>query len=545
MRRPVHGGNDMVRTRLPLACLFAVCCSGDAFAADASGALRQVRTDHGLVEGSPSTDGAVRAFKGIPYAAPPVGTLRWRSPQPSADWSGVRKATEFGSRCVQSHPGVEIAFRDRGESEDCLFVNVWTPAKAATQKLPVLVWIHGGAFTDGAASEPRYDGENLARKGIVVVSLNYRLGVLGLFAHPELTQESDVHASGNQGLLDQLAALRWVAANIAAFGGDPGNVTIAGESAGSQSVSALMASTIAQPYFHKAIGESGALFPTIDNDYVPRPLADAEAVGLKFAKSIDVPSIAALRAMPAESVTQAATKSGSFKAAVDLDGYFLPASVGKIYAGGDQAHVPLLAGWNADEGTLLALPAKGQLTAGGFKVLATVRFGFDVGSFLKLFPADNDAQAYASAAQLAGDDFAAYGTWKWLNVQAQSGQPAVYRYYFEQVPANKPGATLARLPLAEMGSYHSAELEYVFQTLKRDGVPLTPGDLKLADAMSSYWVNFAKTGNPNGNGLPEWPAYTAGLGYPVMHLRGDAIRAAPEDDRARYQFIDAHAAKPK
>jgi para-nitrobenzyl esterase len=540
--RPGAREGEMVARTLKVAWMLAVAWAANVPAAEVAGTLRQARVANGVLEGGSEAGGAVHVFKGVPYAAAPVGDLRWRPPQAPANWAGVRKATEFGARCTQGHPDL-FPFLDKGESEDCLFVNVWTPAKSPAQKLPVLVWIHGGAFTDGASSEARYDGTNLARKGIVVVSLNYRLGIFGFFSHPELTKEQPDHASGNQGLLDQLAALRWVSANIAAFGGDPGNVTIAGESAGAHSVSALMASASAQPYFQKAIGESGALFHTLDNEYTPHPLADAERLGSKFAKSINAPSIADLRGLPADTLAHAA--ASSFKTAVCIDGSFLTTSVAKAFATNAQARVPLLAGWNSDEGSMLVLGAKKQLTAGGFKMLASVRYGFDTLSLLKIFPADNDAQAYVSATQLAGDDFVAYGTWKWLNLQSQSGQPAVYRYYFEQVPANKPGATMGPLPLSEMGSYHSAELEYVFQTIKRDGVPLTTKDIKLADQMSSYWTNFIKTGDPNGNGLPSWPAYQSAGGYPVMHLVGDTSHAAPEDDRARYTFMDAHAVKPK
>jgi para-nitrobenzyl esterase len=505
---------------------------------------RQVTTTDGVVEGTMGASGSVRVFRGIPFAEAPIGALRWQPPQPVEHWTGTRKAVAYGAHCMQAGIFPGTVFADGGESEDCLFVNLWTPAKAANQKLPVIVWVHGGGFVDGASSEPRYDGENLAKKGAVVVTFNYRLGIFGFFAHPELTAESGRGASGDYGLLDQVAALRWVAANVAAFGGDPDNVTIAGESAGSLCISALMASPPAQGLFHKAIGESGAFFNDSETGGIPtQTQAEIEAAGAKFAKAIGAPTLADLRARPAADLSRASLKA-SFPSTVSIDGYVLPARVDELYARGAQAHVPLLAGWNADEGKFMIVGAKQKLTAGGFKLLATIRFGFQTGAFLTLYPAATDEEANTSAEQLAGDDFTAYSTWKWLNLQARSEAP-VYRYFFEQIPANAPGAMVGTLPASALGSMHAGEIEYVFQTLKWHDVPLTPGDLRLADTMSSYWVNFAKNGDPNGPGLPTWPRYAAAGGYPVMHLAGNSSHAAPEDNRARYEFLDAQAPKAK
>ena len=316
-------------------------------------AADQVATDKGVVEGTASADSKARIFKGIPFAAPPVGALRWKAPQPVASWTGVRKAAEFGSRCMQGHIYNDMIFRDPGPSEDCLYLNVWTPAASAQEKLPVMVWIYGGGYSAGAASEPRQDGENLARKGVVVVSMNYRLGVFGFFVHPELAKESGHGSSGNYGLMDQVAALQWVQSNIAAFGGDPGNVTIFGESAGSFSVSAQMASPLAQGLFQRAIGESGAFFSaTLDL----KPLVKAEEDDAKFAEAVGAPTLEALRAKPADELLKVALRQGGgVRFAPDIDGWFFPETAYAIYAAGKQSHVPLLAGWNADEGSARAI----------------------------------------------------------------------------------------------------------------------------------------------------------------------------------------------
>src|SRR5579859_1123232 len=266
-------------------------------------AAQQVRTEAGTVEGSTNHDGKVQIFKGIPYAAPPVGALRWKEPQPVAKWEGVRKATEFGARCMQGNVFGDMVFRDAGTSEDCLYLNVWTPKASAEAKLPVMVWIYGGGFQAGATSEPRQDGEALAHRGVVIVSMNYRLGIFGFFSHPELTKESAHHASGNYGLLDQVAALEWVRKNIAAFGGDPENVTIFGESAGSFSVSALMASPRSKGLIHRAIGESGAFF---GRTLMAKPLAQSEQDAAKWAESNGADTLEKLRAMPAQQLLEAA-----------------------------------------------------------------------------------------------------------------------------------------------------------------------------------------------------------------------------------------------
>ena len=395
-----------------------------------AGALAaQVRTAAGLVEGATDQTTGVRSFLGVPFAAPPVGDLRWRPPQPPAAWEGVRKATSFGPRCMQAPIFGDMIFRDE-VSEDCLYLNVWTPARSADDRLPVMVWIYGGGFQAGSASEPRQDGSHMAQKGVVVVSFNYRLGIFGFFAHPELTAESPHKASGNYGLLDQVAALEWVRKNIAAFGGDPGNVTIFGESAGSFSVSALMASPLAKGLFEKAIGESGAFFTAGSQTLAPKDLAASEAAGEKFAQSAGAASLAELRAKPADAVLQAAIKGQWFSP--NVDGYMLPTDAYAIFSAGRQNDVPLLAGWNADEVRGSVTLAKEKTTAASFSAKVKQRFGEDASAILEAYPASTDAQALESAASLASDLFIGYSTWKWVEMQKATGHSPVFVYSFDR-----------------------------------------------------------------------------------------------------------------
>jgi len=494
----------------------------------------QVRTANGVLEGVLSADGKVRVFKGIPYAAPPVGALRWKAPQPAVSWTGVRNAAEFGPRCMQGRIYDDMIFRDNGPSEDCLYLNVWMPAAPAEARLPVMFWIHGGGFAAGSSSEPRQDGGNLSRKGVLVVSLNYRLGVFGFFSHPELARESDRDAAGNYGLLDQIAALEWVHKNIAAFGGDPNHVTIFGESAGSFSVSALMASPLSRGLFRRAIGESGAFF---GHTLRSKPLAQTEEADTRFAEStLGTSNLEKLRETPAGEILEAALKQKGHSFDPNIDGYFLPEDVRAIFSYGDQRRVPLLAGWNADEAGPESIFGKNSPTAENFVAYVRAHFGADAPRLLKLYPAATDAQAKRSARDLAGDRFIAYGTWKWIEMQLKTAKSPVYRYEFDQalpLPASE-----AQKPGAEPTAYHSGEIEFVFGVLSSKDLPWRAEDYKVSELMSSYWTNFAKTGDPNGPGLPEWPRYTRRKGYPVMHLSANP-QSAPDRHRGRYEFLDS------
>jgi para-nitrobenzyl esterase len=489
-----------------------------------------VKVDTGRVKGV--VNNGIAAFKGIPFAAPPVGALRWKAPQPALPWNDVRDAAEFGPRCMQAPIYDDMVFRDKGPSEDCLYLNVWTGAASAKARLPVMVWIYGGGFAAGATSEPRQDGENLAKKGVVVVSMNYRLTVFGFFSHAELAKESGHNSSGSYGLLDQVAALQWVHKNIAGFGGDPSKVTIFGESAGSFSVSALMASPLAQGLFQRAIGESGAYFGKVLD---LKPLSQSEEADAKFAESIGAHSLADLRAKPAAELLDAAVKQKEIWFSPNIDGYFLPQSVREIYASGKQSHVPLLAGWNHDEGGYGSVFEKDAPTAANFVAYAHKHFGDKADQFLKLYPADSDEQAKRSAQDLSGDQFIAYSTWKWIEMQGATGKSTLYRYEFDDAPPTPANAAAA--DAAPRGAYHSAEIEFVFGALASKNLPWRPEDKALSDLISTYWSNFAKNGDPNSTGLPQWPVYNSQGSYPVMHLDATS-HAAPDDHRGRYEFLD-------
>jgi para-nitrobenzyl esterase len=509
----------------------------------------EIKTESGIVSGTLNFDGTVRMFKGIPFAAPPVGELRWKPPQSPLSWQGIRPADKFGPACMQTDVYGDIHFRDVQPSEDCLNLTLWLPAHPTQAKLPVIVWFYGGGFVAGGNSETRYDGEHLAKKGVIIVSPNYRLGVFGFFSHPELTKESEHHASGNYGLLDQVAALHWVLRNISAFGGDPHNITVAGESAGSLSVSALMASPLSKDLFQKAIGESGAFFPSRPTgDMHLEPVAETEKLGVKLAQSVAASSLAQLRAIPADDLLQAAAKMNrGFEFHPNIDGYFLTTDVATVYAQGTQSHIPLLAGWNADENKTSVLLAPQRPTAKSFVEAAQARFGDQAPEFLTLYPAATDQEALLSAEALASDDFISFSTWKWMDMQTKSGDATVYQYRFDQNPAVKPGAMIGPLPASEAGARHACEIQYVFETLKsEEGIPWTAADFRLSEQMASYWTNFAKTGNPNGDDLPEWPPYDRHDDYQVMHLTGEGQGSHAAKDarqRARYEFLDAHSDK--
>jgi para-nitrobenzyl esterase len=487
----------------------------------------ELSTADGVVQGALSADGSVRTFKGIPFAAPPVGALRWKAPQPVVKWTGVRKATEFGARCMQTQIYADMIFRDAGANEDCLYLNVWAP-EGAKGKLPVMVWIYGGGYTAGGSSEPRQDGAELAKKGVVVVSMNYRLGIFGFFSHPELTKESPQGASGNYGLLDQLAAVKWVHENIAAFGGDAKNVTIFGESAGSFSVSAMVATPLAKGIVHKAIGESGAFF---GETLQAATLADSEKANAEFAKSgLSAETLAALRAMPAADLLAAQSKRGAPRFAPIVDGYYLPDSPAAIYAAGKQNHVPLLAGWNLDEGSYRQIFMRDEATPENFAAHVKTLYQDRADDLLKVYPA---AQAKRSGSDLAGDRFIAFATWKWLEAHLKTGQSPVYAYRFEQTMPLAENAP----PAAEATAPHASEIEFVFRALPSKKLPWRAEDKAVSELMATYWTNFAKSGNPNGEGLPKWPEYKAAE-FQVMHIKAKS-EAAPDDHRARYLFLDS------
>ncbi len=520
--------------------------------ADDRAKAERVKTSGGVVEGTADPGTGVRTFRGVPFAEPPVGELRWRPPQALKKWKGVRQAKQFGPRCMQAPVFGDMNFRSDRMSEDCLYLNVWTPAKSDKERLPVLVYFYGGGFVAGSGDEPRYDGESMARLGVVSVTVNYRLGVFGFFAHPELTKESPHKASGNYALMDQAAALGWVRENISAFGGDPGKVTIAGESAGSVSVSALMASPLSKNLIAGAIGESGAITGTLR----AVPLAQAEQMGSKFAADLGAPSLSALRAMTTQQIFEPATKGGFGSVGrfpITVDGYFFTEEPAATFAAGRQARVPLLAGWNSEEMTWMFLMRGQEPTPENYAKIVRELYSERADEALKLYPASTREEVIQSATELAGDLFIAYSTWKWSDLHARTGGKPVYRYlYARPRPEMKSemGNATAGLaggvvrgqtgppPPPARGAVHSAEIEYALGNLATNKVyAWTPDDYKVSEVMQAYFANFIKTGNPNGTGLPAWPAVGAGSDAQVMRLDVES-RADTEKHRARYLFLD-------
>lgn len=517
--------------------------------------LNQVKTANGLLEGVTEKSG-IQAFKGVPFAAPPVGDLRWREPQPVKNWSGVRSAKKFGPRAMQLPIFGDMNFRSDGVSEDCLYLNVWTPAKTGKERLPVLVYFYGGGFVAGDGSEPRYDGESMAQRGIVAITVNYRLGIFGFMAHPELTKESPHQASGNYGLMDQSAALQWVKKNIAAFGGDPNKVTIAGESAGSYSVSAQMASPLSKNLIAGAIGESGSLLSL-------RPtstLAEVENNGVSFATSMGANSLAALRALPAQQLLEASGKPGVPRFSVAVDGYFFPKAPKDIFAAGQQARVPLLAGWNSEESGYQSILGQEAPTPENYAKAVQKLYPEQASEILQLYPATTEEEVIQAATALGSDRFIGYSTWKWIDMHAQTGGKPVYRYFYlrprpEMTPEmgnavaglaggviKNPDAATKKSPPAR-GASHSAEIEYAMGNLATNKVyAWKPEDYKVSELMQSYFANFIKTGNPNGNGLPNWPALTAGKAAPVLYIDVNT-RLETDKTRERYLLLEKIPAK--
>ena len=451
----------------------------------------QVKTELGIVQGT--IEDSLRVFKGIPFAAPPVGDLRWKAPQPAAPWDTVLMADKYAPAAFQGgNP-------PSGKSEDCLYLNIWTPAKSAEDKLPVLVWIYGGGFSFGSTAEPGYTGEILAKKGVVYVSIAYRVGQLGFLAHPELSVENPNHVSGNYGLLDQIAGLQWIQKNIAAFGGDPNKVTIFGESAGGISVSMLCASPLAKGLFHGAISQSGGSFgPTRKITYPGenmKTLADAEADGAAYAEKLGAKSIAELRAIPADKLPLGMGMGSGWPI---TDGYVLPDNQIRMYEAGNFNDTPVLVGYNSDEGasfTRTQNPAE-------FIQSVKERYGKYADSLLVAYPV-TETSVPKTARDLSRDAAFGWHTWSWARLQAKQGKSKAYLYYFDQHPEYPEDS-----PRFGYGSPHGQDVAYVFGHLDKSNPETTPSDLAISEAMVTYWTNFAKYGDPNGNGMPVWNAFS-------------------------------------
>jgi para-nitrobenzyl esterase len=488
-----------------------------------------VKVESGLVSG---TGSAVRAYKGIPYAAPPVGELRWKAPQPPKPWKGVMVANAFSPACMQAQ-----LMTAQPVSEDCLTLNVWTPAKKG-QKLPVMVWIHGGGFQIGASSQTVYDGEALASKGVVLVSMNYRMGVFGFLAHPALSAESD-GISGNYGMLDMVAGLRWVNKNIEAFGGDPDNVTIFGESAGGTAVSLLMVMPPAKGLFHKVIAESAAWMNTPFMELKVAEVAHQQKVGADLA-ALRNKSAAEIQKMTAAPIGGGASENPLWMPLVD--GRVIPDDPAKLFNSGQFHKVGLMAGTNADEGTLLGGPPVRNMKA--YQGWGDKLFGSMTEGLMKAYPAATDADAYNAAAGAYGDYLFLQGTRQMLRAAAKSN-PKTYQYFFTRVSGVGKKT--------KWGAFHAAEIPYVFGTLPDsaygtkasfigdfavDPDSYNETDAKISAAMQGAWVQFAKTGDPNGSGLPKWPAFSNNESYLEF---GDTIAPKTGLKKTQLDFLETYA----
>lgn len=510
----------------------------------------QANLENGVIEGNFDTKTGIQTYFGVPFAKPPVGELRWKAPQPIGNWMGVKETKKFGPRPIQSIVFGDMNSRSNGLSEDCLYLNVWTPAKRNTKDLPVLVYFYGGGNVAGDASEPRYDGESMAKKGIVVVTCNYRLNIFGNFAHSELSAEAPYKASGNYGYFDQIAALKWVQKNIATFGGDPKKVTIAGESAGSISVSYQMASPLAKGLIMGAIGESGAgINPTM----APVTLVEAEKQGAEFAKNAGVSTLKGLRALSTREVYEMYGESKRFGFPVVLDGYFMPKTLPQIFGAKEQAQIPLLLGWNSAE-----IPGQAFMQGQPYKdenFVSRVKkeYPSDFEEVLKLYPHGSEKEIELSATALSADRFIAYSTWKWFDLHRNNSSQPVYRYLYSKLrPALVDNSMASGLaggtekkdqnipkPPQVVGAPHACEIEYCMGNLHLiKEYAWTADDFKVSDTMLNYFANFIKTGNPNGAKLPEWTVAKAGdLTPPVMVIDTESRTEKAQND-ARYLFLD-------
>ena len=530
-------------------------------------AQTQVKTAEGILEGKDLS--GIKVFKGVPFAAPPVGNLRWKAPQPAKHWDGVREAKEYGPNPMQEPLFGDMSFGTKVNSEDCLYLNIWTPAKTMKEHLPVLIYFNGGGLMAGSGSEARYAGDAMARKGIISITANYREGIFGFFAHPQLSKETTYKGSGNYGFMDQVAAIKWVKDNIEAFGGDPNRITIVGESAGSMSVSALMASPLCQGLFAQAMGSSGSVmgFKKV------LTLKEAEQKGVEMAQKIAAQMVGKtdktkgkaskkkapkadidmLRNLPAEELLKLASVKSL--PAYNIDGYFFVEQPEETFAKGNQTKVPLLVGGNNQEMTPLAVLMGKQPTVENLKAGAKATFGEEnIDELFRLYgiTADKDVLEQPGV-NLASDIFLDYSTWKWGNLhKLTSGQP-VYRYrYCHPRPAMAIKGKVAALAGGvidakegeapapqDKGAVHSADIEYAMGTLPTNRIyNWQPADYMISDIFSQYYINFVKTGNPNGLGLPEWPSTNGKAIAPVQQIDENTVVKTDAQMEKRYEFID-------
>ncbi|MDF2159233.1 carboxylesterase family protein [Algoriphagus sp. CAU 1675] len=482
--------------------------------------VQSLEVTGGKVSGTQDSLSQVKIFKGIPFAAPPIGELRWKAPQPVLPWDGIKACVANPASAMQNPPvpffawSEEFLIPKEPISEDCLYLNVWTGAEKSDEKRPVMVWIHGGGFSGGSGTVPLYDGLDLAKEGIVVVTINYRLGIFGFFAHPELSQESDNAVSGNYGILDQIAALEWVKSNIATFGGDPENVTIAGQSAGAFSVNALVVSPQAKGLFQKAIAQSGGMFNR--GGGLVSGFTGAEERGATLMKDLGIASIQDFRLLDADSLLKIPGRFGPV-----VDGKVIP-SVRETFEQSSQSDVPLLTGWNADDNVSFGP----KPTPEEFRKNAVKQYGGRAGEYLELFPAGNEVELEETQGIIGELQFG-FQNYTWAKMQTEKGSYPAYLYYFTRIPPGEPN----------YGAFHSAEFSYALHTLRNWNRPFEQVDYDLEKAMSSYWLNFIKTGNPNGDGWPEWPVFDPQ--NPMVMELGDEVKSRPVRYWPQLQFMES------
>lgn len=529
---------------LPLLVLHLV-----VFGQDKDAFAVQVTIEHGIIEGNYNTHDGIQSYLGVPFAKPPVGDLRWKEPQPLEHWDGIKQTKSFGPRPMQTIVYGDMKSRSNGISEDCLYLNIWTPALRNTKDLPVLVYFYGGGNVAGDASERRYDGRSMAKKGIVVVSANYRLNVFGFLAHPQLSAEAPYKASGNYGLIDQHAALQWVQKNVEAFGGNPDKVTIAGESTGSMAVSLQMASPMSKDLIAGAIGESGAAI----NPISPVPLKKAENIGSEFAEKAGYPTIEQLRKLSAREIYEIYKESKRFRFPIVIDGYFLPKSLPEIFNSKEQAQVPLLLGWNSAELPGMAFMQGQPYVEESYINKVKEKYPQQYDEVLELYPYGSEKEIEYSATALASDRWMGYSTWKWFDLHRKNSNQPVFRYLYNKIRpplTNKnlvsglAGGTVSTnsdtpgMP-KPIGAAHASEIEYCMGNLHLvDTYAWTEADYKVSETMQNYFANFIKSGNPNGGKLPEWPAAKPYDPEPPIMLIDTVSGARKALNDARYVFMD-------
>jgi para-nitrobenzyl esterase len=532
---------------IPMVILLAM---GNTIAQDANAFPVQVKLKKGIIEGNYNTHTGMQTYFGVPFAKPPIGELRWKAPQPLESWKGIKETKAFGPRPMQTMVFGDMKSRSNGVSEDCLYLNIWTPTTRNLKDLPVLVYFYGGGNVAGDASEYRYDGESMAKKGMVVVTTNYRLNVFGFLIHPELSAEATYKASGNYGILDQHAALKWVHQNIKAFGGDPNKITIAGESAGSLAVSVQMASPLSRDLIAGAIGESGA---AINPTLAPISLKEGEQMGVDFLQKAGYSNLADFKKLSTREIYEIYNESKLFGFPMVIDGYILPKTLPEIFNDKAQAQVPLLLGWNSAEIPGMAFMQGQPFTEEGFTSKVKEAYPKEYKKVLKLYPYGSEKEIIRSATALASDRFIVYSTWKWFDLHRKNSDQPVYRYLYSKLRPPlvdktlvsglaggtvEAGSNAPKMP-EPVGAPHACEIEYCMGNLHLvEDYAWTADDFKVSETMQNYFANFIKTGDPNGENLVQWPSANPDDANPPVMVLDVESKAEKATNDNRYLFLD-------